>query len=140
MLDHGRFRIVSDEIIVFIIPCQRERAHAVILPIVAVAAFFLERIFKIAKPNLFPARNTAVKFIYIIVYTLIHVFNAVGHIHLPPHKPCIINAAQTLELAYERNAFALGNKLRRLYAVHKQLELRQFKLARRYVIACRPVS
>lgn len=78
--------------------------------------------------------------INIVVNLLIKRFHTFGNIHLPLERMCFMVTGKVLDFADELVGFFLGDKAGALDCIHEQLELGQFKLARRDVIAAAGTS
>ena len=78
--------------------------------------------------------------INIVVNLLIERFHTFGNIHLTLKRMRFMVTGEVLDFADELVGFFLGNKAGALNCIHEQLELGQFKLARRDVIAAAGTS
>ena len=111
-----RRRVVGDEVIVFVVPCQRPWADAVIcaimtvIPVDFIPACEIECPVEIQKSNFHAARHRAVQGVDIVVDLLINVFQSVADIDLALELPRFFPACKRLNLADQLAAFLFRDK------------------------------
>ena len=146
MADFTGIVIEGNQIVIFIVPRQCPRTDAVARTISAVLLLNartgreIQHPVEIAKRNLDIVGYGRMQRINIVINLLIKRFHTFGNIHLTLERMRFMVTGEVLDFADELVGFFLGDKAGALDCIHEQLELGQFKLARRDVIAAAGTS
>ena len=121
MLDQLRLCIISDHIIILIIPGQSTRADMIPCSSVTQFHLFLHIPLEILELDLLIFRNRIVDCIDSIIDAFIHRLNSSGYIHLSLQPLCIVFADQLFQLFYQCVGLLLCNEFGRLDGIYQKL-------------------
>ncbi len=120
MLDLAFLRIVSYQIIILVIPGQSPRTDVITSPVVPQPHFFFLVPLEILEFYLFIVGNGIMNSIHTVINALVHGLDPAGYIHLTLQFLSIVFSGKGFQLFYQLVGFLYGDKLRRLYCVHKE--------------------
>ena len=113
--------IVAHQVVVFVIPQKRPRADLIALAAVAIAFLPGGVPIEIVEGDAAACGDGAVQGIHIVVDAFVHIFDAVGDVHLTAQGLRLVAAGQLFQLGDERIAFAQGEEFAALHGIHRQL-------------------
>ena len=87
------------------------------------------------KADLSVGGDAPVDLIHVVVDGFVHGLDPVFHKHLPVELPGLVDTGQPLDFFNEAHGLFLRDELGGLYAVHQQLQLRQFKIPSGHIAA-----
>ena len=129
MLAQSGLGIPRQQIVIFIVPHQRQRADDVKRALFPIPALLGDGVFKVVKTDLPIPGNGVGDLVDIIINALVHALDAAVDIELR-----IIDAGKTFDFFDKGQRLFVRDEFRRLHAVDQQLELRHFKRARADII------
>ena len=135
MFDDSGCCIISNQIVVFIIPCQCPRTGNIESTILFKFQLLLNCPFRIMKFDLFIFVNSRVNIIYVIIYRFILCLRPVYNEDISGKHFGICLTAKLLQFLYQFLGFLFRNKFRRLNRIHQKLQLWQFKIPGTNIIA-----
>ena len=135
VLDHVRFRVISYQVVVLIVPGKSPGAYLINGAAVAQLHLLFCIPLKILEEDLPVAGNGAVDSVHRVVDALVHGLDAAGHVDLALQLPGLVLADQALQLPYELVGFLCRDEPGGLDGVHQQLQLRHLELPAHHVVA-----
>ena len=137
MLAQSGLGIPRQQIVIFIVPHQRQRADDVKRALFPIPALLGDGVFKVVKTDLPIPGNGVGDLVDIIINALVHALDAAVDIDLPLQELRIIDAGKTFDLFDKGQRLFVRDEFRRLHAVDQQLELRRFECARADIVSGR---
>ena len=132
MLDDPRCAVKGDEVIVLVVPAERERRYRIRLVLFwylfdSLGRGEVDLVLVVDKADLPVGGDGVVKNVDAVVYLLVDVLDAVGDKDLPPKLFCVVFADEVRELDDKLKALFARDELRALNRVDEELQL-GFKL------------
>ena len=115
--------VVSNEIIILIVPHQRPRAEGIQRAVVAEMLLLIHPPVEILEGDLLACRHSGLQTVHVVEDTLVHGLNATAHQHLPLQLTCQVAAGQALQTADELLALLAGDELGGLHRIYQQTKL-----------------
>ena len=135
MFDDSSCCIISNQIVVFIIPCQCPRTDNIESAILFKFQLLLNCPLRIMEFDLFILINSRVNIIYVIIHRFILCLWPVYDEYISGKHFGICLTAKLLQFLYQFLGFLFCDKFRRLNCIHQELQLRQFKIPGTNIIA-----
>ena len=121
MLDFVRSCVITNEVVVFVVPHQAPGADLIQRAIMPQNRIALEIPLEIVEGDLFAVRDGRVDGIHVVVDQLVRSLDSSGYNDLPLQLPCLIYADEVFQLFDQRLRFLIRDEFGGLYRVYQEL-------------------